>query len=78
MQRELLPGIRLVPAPGHTRGSQIVVVETGERPIVIAGDTAVWFGELDAPETEGQLLIRSLDPQQVWLAHAAEPWPAAS
>ncbi|SEA81004.1 N-acyl homoserine lactonase family protein [Leifsonia sp. 21MFCrub1.1] len=73
---ELLPGIRLVPAPGHTRGSQIVVVETGERPIVIAGDTAVWFGELDAPETEGQLLIRSLDPQQVWLAHATEPWSA--
>lgn len=73
---ELLPGIRLVPAPGHTRGSQIVVVETGERPIVIAGDTAVWFGELDAPETEGQLLIRSLDPQQVWLAHAAEAWSA--
>ncbi|GAA2063946.1 N-acyl homoserine lactonase family protein [Leifsonia soli] len=73
---ELLPGIRLVPAPGHTRGSQIVAVETGERPIVIAGDTAVWFGELDAPETEGQLLIRSLDPQQVWLAHTAEPWSA--
>ena len=73
---ELLPGIRLVPAPGHTRGSQIVVVETGERPIVIAGDTAVWFGELDAPETEGQRLIRSLDPRQVWLAHAAEPWSA--
>jgi len=73
---ELLPGVRLVPAPGHTRGSQIVVVETGERPIVIAGDTAVWFGELDAPETEGQRLIRSLDPQQVWLSHAAEPWSA--
>jgi len=73
---ELLPGVRLVPAAGHTRGSQIVVVETGERPIVIAGDTAVWFGELDAPETEGQRLIRSLDPQQVWLAHAAEPWSA--
>src|SRR5262249_45024715 len=25
---ELLPGLRLVPAPGHTRGSQAVVVET--------------------------------------------------
>ena len=35
---ELLPGIRLVPAPGHTRGTQIVVVETGEHPVVIAGD----------------------------------------
>ncbi|MGO4298839.1 MBL fold metallo-hydrolase [Leifsonia sp. RAF41] len=71
---ELLPGVRLVPAPGHTRGSQIVVVETDERPIVIAGDTAVWFGELDEPTTDGQRLIRALEPQQVWLAHATEPW----
>jgi N-acyl homoserine lactone hydrolase len=31
---ELLPGLRLVPAPGHTRGSQVVVVETDGRPVV--------------------------------------------
>jgi N-acyl homoserine lactone hydrolase len=71
---ELLPGVRLVPAPGHTRGSQVVVVETGGRPIVIAGDTAVWFGELEDPQTEGQRLVRSLDPEMVWLAHVDEPW----
>src|SRR3954462_1491958 len=29
---ELLPGLRLVPAPGHTRGTQVVVVENGGRP----------------------------------------------
>ena len=51
---ELLPGLRLVPAPGHTRGSQVVVVETGEHPVVVVGDVAVWFGELDEPNTEGQ------------------------
>src|SRR5690242_12017042 len=39
---EVLPGVRLVPAPGHTPGSQVVVVETGRRPAVIAGDTAVF------------------------------------
>ena len=71
---ELLPGLRLLPAPGHTRGSQVVVVETGERPVVIAGDTAVFFAELDEPRTEGQRLIRALDPQAVWLAHEHEPW----
>jgi len=71
---ELLPGIRLVPAPGHTRGSQVVVVEIGERPVVVCGDVAVWFGELDEPQTEGQLLIRALDPGLVWLAHVDEPW----
>jgi N-acyl homoserine lactone hydrolase len=71
---ELLPGVRLLPAPGHTSGTQVVVVETGGRPVVIAGDAAVWFGELDQPETEGQLLIRGLDPEMVWLAHTHEPW----
>jgi N-acyl homoserine lactone hydrolase len=73
-ERELLPGVRLVPAPGHTRGIQIVVVEAGERPTIIAGDVAVWFGELDEPETEGQRLIHALEPELVWLAHTHEPW----
>jgi N-acyl homoserine lactone hydrolase len=71
---ELLPGIRLVPAPGHTRGSQVVVVETGGRPVVIGGDMAVFFGELDEPRTEGQRLVRALDPELVWLSHAHAPW----
>jgi N-acyl homoserine lactone hydrolase len=72
---ELLPGLRLLPAPGHTRGSQIVVVDgEGERPTIIAGDTAVWFGDLDNPQTEGQLLVRSLNPDMVWLTHQHRPW----
>ena len=71
---ELLPGVRLVPAPGHTPGSQIVVVETGARPTVICGDAAVWFGELDEPRTEAQRRILALDPERVWLAHVREPW----
>jgi N-acyl homoserine lactone hydrolase len=71
---EVLPGIRLVPTPGHTRGSQVVVVETGGHPIVIAGDTAVFFGELDEPRTEGQRLVRALDPELVWLSHEHQPW----
>ena len=71
---ELLPGIRLVPTPGHTDGSQVVVVETGEQPIVICGDTAVFFAELDEPSTEGQRLVRALDPVEAWLSHTHEPW----
>ena len=71
---ELLAGVRLVPAPGHTPGTQVVVVGTGGRPVVIAGDVAVWFGELDEPQTEGQQLVRALDPELVWLAHVDEPW----
>jgi N-acyl homoserine lactone hydrolase len=71
---ELLPGIRLVPAPGHTRGSQVVVVETGGRSVVVGGDMAVFFAELDEPRTEGQRLVRALDPEEVWLSHEHEPW----
>jgi N-acyl homoserine lactone hydrolase len=71
---ELLPGLRLVPAPGQTPGIQVVVIETGGRPVVVCGDVAVWSGELDEPQTEGQLLVRALDPGSVWLAHEDEPW----
>jgi N-acyl homoserine lactone hydrolase len=74
---ELLPGVRLVPAPGHTRGIQMVVIDTGGRPVVICGDVAVWFGELDEPETEGQRQIVALHPEAVWLAHTDEPWRPA-
>src|SRR5262249_2755037 len=73
-ERELFPGIRLVPAPGPPPGSQVVVAQAAARPKVIAGDTAVFFGELDDPHTEGQRLIRALDPELVWLSHAHEPW----
>ena len=71
---ELLPGVRLLPAPGHTPGTQVVVVETGGRPTVIGGDMAVWFGELDEPSTEGQLRVLGLEPEMVWLSHEHEPW----
>src|SRR4051812_1448330 len=71
---ELLAGLRLVPAPGHTRGMQVVVVETRGRPVVAGGDVAVSLGELDEPQSEGQLLVRALDPELVWLAHEQEPW----
>ena len=71
---EVLPGVRVVPTPGHTPGSQVVVIDTGARPVVIAGDTAVFFGELDEPRTEGQRLVRALDPELVWLSHEHEPW----
>src|SRR4029079_14113495 len=31
-EHELVPGARLIPAPGHTDGMQVVVVETGGGP----------------------------------------------
>lgn len=73
-EHELLPGLWLVPAPGHSDGMQVVVVEGTGRPTVVGGDVAVWFGELDEPTTEGQHTVLGLDPEAVWLAHVAEPW----
>jgi N-acyl homoserine lactone hydrolase len=71
---ELLPGLRLLPAPGHTAGMQVVVIETGGRPVVVGGDVAVWHGEFDEPPTEGRARVRALNPELVWLAHEHEPW----
>jgi N-acyl homoserine lactone hydrolase len=76
---ELLPGIRLLPTAGHTGGHQSVLIETGGPPVVVGGDVAVWHGELDEPSTEGQLRVRALEPELVWLTHEHEPWrPAAT
>jgi N-acyl homoserine lactone hydrolase len=75
---ELLPGIRLLPTPGHTRGSQVVVVDTSSGPVVVCGDTAVFHAELDEPRTEGQRLVRALDPFEVWLSHEHTPWRPAT
>jgi N-acyl homoserine lactone hydrolase len=73
-EHELLAGLRLLPAPGHTRGMQVIVVENGDRPVVVGGDVAVSFSELDDPQTEGQRRVRALEPEAVWLTHEDEPW----
>jgi N-acyl homoserine lactone hydrolase len=69
---ELLPGIRLLPAPGHTDGHQVVVVETGEGPVVLGGDVGTSFRELDSGTTEGQRRVLALGAP-TWLSHAGEP-----
>ena len=68
-EAELLPGIRLLPAPGHTDGHQVVVVETGAGTNVLGGDVGVWFGELGSGTTEGQRRVLALGAP-TWLSHA--------
>src|SRR5207245_3905688 len=62
---ELLPGLRLVPAPGQPRGLQVVVVETGGRAVVVGGDVAGWVGELAVRRTRRQLRGRAREHQLV-------------
>jgi N-acyl homoserine lactone hydrolase len=71
-EAEILPGVRLVPAPGETRGHQIVVVETDEGPVVLAGDVGHSFAELERGDTEGRRLVLEL-AAPTYLGHVAEP-----
>ena len=71
-EAEPLPGIRLLPAPGHTDGHQVVVVETGAGTNVLGGDVAVGFGELGSGTTEGQRRVLALGAP-TWLSHAPGP-----
>jgi N-acyl homoserine lactone hydrolase len=52
----------------------VVVAETDGAPVIIGGDVAVWFGEPDEPNTDGQLRVLALEPDHVWLSHEHEPW----
>ena len=70
-EAEILPGIRVVPAPGHTAGHQIVIVETDEGPVVLGGDVGHSFDELESGETPGQRLVLELGAP-THLAHDAD------
>ena len=68
---EILPGVTLLPAPGHTAGHQIVVVETDEGAVVLGGDVGHTFEELERGDTPGQQLVLEL-AAPTYLAHVAE------
>jgi N-acyl homoserine lactone hydrolase len=71
-EAEILPGVRLVPAPGHTRGHQIVVVETDEGPVVLGGDVGYSFAEIGQGDTPGKQVVLEL-AAPTYLAHTREP-----
>ena len=71
-EAEVLPGVRLLPAPGHTDGHQVVLVDTAEGLCVLGGDVAHSFDELGRGETEGQRSVLAL-AAPTWLAHEREP-----
>jgi N-acyl homoserine lactone hydrolase len=69
---EILAGVRLVPAPGHSDGHQIVVVETDEGPVVLGGDVGYSFSEIGEADTPGKRLVLEL-AAPTYLAHSREP-----
>jgi len=71
-EAEILPGVWLLPAPGHTAGHQIVVVETDEGPVALAADVGYSFAEVGQGDTEGKRLVLDL-AAPTYLAHVEEP-----
>ena len=71
-EAEILPGNRIVPAPGETRGHQLVVVETDEGPVLLGGDVGHTFRELGMGDTPGKRLVLEL-AAPTYLAHVREP-----
>jgi N-acyl homoserine lactone hydrolase len=69
---EVLPGIRLLPTPGHTAGHQAVLVNTPDGLVVLGGDVAYTFRELGTGATEGQRRVLALG-SRTWLAHTERP-----
>jgi N-acyl homoserine lactone hydrolase len=71
-EAEVLPGVRLLPAPGHTAGHQVVLVDTPDGLVVLGGDVAYTFDELEQGKTEGQRRVLALGAP-TWLAHMNGP-----
>ena len=86
----ILPGIRVVPTPGHTPGHQSLVIEERSGPLILAGQAAYTAAEFNAPErapargfktasNPREFLasiryLRELKPQRVYFSHDAQPW----
>jgi N-acyl homoserine lactone hydrolase len=67
-EAEVLPGISVLPTPGHTPGHQSVLVDTDEGLVVLGGDVAHTLEEL---AQERRLL--ELEPRRIWITHSLEP-----
>jgi len=70
---ELLPGLRVVPTPGHAPGHQSVLVDTDAGVVVVGGDVAPTWSEFDDPANDSAAMLKRLAPARIWLAHESAP-----
>ena len=49
-EAEIVPGIRAIPAPGHTPGHMVVSVSSGDEQLLYIGDTATHILHLEHPD----------------------------
>jgi N-acyl homoserine lactone hydrolase len=83
-EAEILPGVVILPTPGHTSGHQSVVVRRGDGTVVVAGQShdnaSLFTGDVLAQHSgvghyPGWLhRILAFDPKQVVFAHDNAVW----
>jgi N-acyl homoserine lactone hydrolase len=72
---ELVPGVRIIPTPGHTAGHQALVVETAAGPVLLAGQAFNAASEFGFAAFSHRLAAAGLDTIGVapgWMARVAE------
>ena len=84
----LLPDISILLTPGHTPGSQALVIDSPDARVILAGQACFspdeWSGGGVGEGREGAwslehydasiAAMKALDPDVVWFAHARDPW----
>lgn len=88
----LLPSVSILLTPGHTPGSQSLVIDSQHERVILAGQACLspeeWSGGGSGEGREGAWNVESyeasiaqmkaLDPDVVWFAHSREPWRRSS
>jgi glyoxylase-like metal-dependent hydrolase (beta-lactamase superfamily II) len=46
-EREILPGIRVLPAPGHTPGHMVATIRSGDEEMIYLADTVLHVSEFE-------------------------------
>jgi glyoxylase-like metal-dependent hydrolase (beta-lactamase superfamily II) len=74
-ETEIVPGVRLVPAPGHSPGHLAVLIASGGELLLNLGDAAVHPFHLEEPEWENGFDLeggRAAETRRMLSARAAE------
>ena len=72
---EPLPGLHVIPTPGHVDGHQSLVVECDDGSVVLAGQSHEHASDWTAPDQPGWMArLLEFDPRRVVFAHDDEEW----
>jgi len=93
-EAQILPGVRVVPTPGHTPGHQSLVIEDRGGSVILAGQAAYTVAEFVDPEREPargfntaydqqEFLkslshLRALKSQRIYFSHDERVWEPPS